>query len=190
MKKNIFFSKKYDLAKNEKVPGQHWAAMQRLSDYAKLLYNKQALKKTYWLTEKQFAKLVKFTSKSYAKNNNLSHDVSLMQFLERRCDVVLFRSWIAATIMQARQMITHGHWLLDGKKHNIPSTFLMPWQTLTLQAKYQDSGLYQQVSSVIPPVYISHNKAKHEVVLQSMPIIDPETSSFDILKVIEFYARA
>ncbi|MCS6983078.1 MAG: 30S ribosomal protein S4 [Candidatus Absconditabacterales bacterium] len=172
------------------MPGQHGAAMQRLSDYAKLLYNKQALKKTYGLTEKQFAKLVKFTSKSYAKNNNLSHDVSLMQFLERRCDVVLFRSGIAATIMQARQMITHGHWLLDGKKHNIPSTFLMPGQTLTLQAKYQDSGLYQQVSSVIPPVYISHNKAKHEVVLQSMPIIDPETSSFDILKVIEFYARA
>lgn len=182
-------SKKYDLAKNEKVPGQHWATVQRLSDYAKLLYNKQALKKTYWLTEKQFAKLVKVTSKSYAKNNNLSHDVSLMQFLERRCDVVLFRAWVAATMMQARQMITHGHWLLDGKKHNIPSTFLMPWQKLTLQSKYHDSGLYQQVSSVVPPVYIEYNKAKHEVVLQSMPVVDLEKSSFDVLKVIEFYAR-
>jgi hypothetical protein len=49
--------------------------------------------------------------------------------------------------------------------------------------------LYQQVSSVVPPVYIEYNKAKHEVVLQSMPVVDLEKSSFDVLKVIEFYAR-
>ena len=189
-KKNLFWSRKYDISKNEKVPGQHGSAMQRLSDYGKLLRNKQAFKRSYWLTEKQFSVLVKKTSKKHAKNTGISHDLSLMQFLERRCDVVLLRAWVAATIMQARQMISHGHWMLDGTPHNIPSHFMASGQKLSLKKKHHDSWLYQQISSTKVPLYIDFDKSSYNVLLKDLPQIDSEAIPFDVLKTIEFYARA
>jgi small subunit ribosomal protein S4 len=66
--------------------------MPRLSEYGKLLRNKQVLKRTYFMAEKPFAKLVKFTSSRYAKNNGLAHDKVLLQFLERRLDAVILRA--------------------------------------------------------------------------------------------------
>jgi small subunit ribosomal protein S4 len=87
--------------------------MQRNSEYGKLLRNKQLLKRSYLLSEKQFAKIVKVTASQYAKNQNVSHDFALFQFLERRMDVIVLRSGLAQTIMQARQMVVHGHFTLN-----------------------------------------------------------------------------
>jgi small subunit ribosomal protein S4 len=189
-KKNLFWSRKYDLQKTEKIPWQHGAAMQRLSDYGKLLRNKQAFKRSYWLSEKQFSVLVKKTSKQYAKNHSISHDIALMQFLERRCDVILLRAGVASTMMQARQMISHWHWLLDWIPHNVPSHFMSAGQKLVLKKKHHDSWLYQQISVTKTPLYVDFNKSLYEVHLKDMPHINHETISFDVLKTIEFYARA
>ena len=98
--------------------------MVRLSEYGKLLRNKQVVKRTYQMSEKQFSRLVNETALKNAKANNLTHDASIHQLLERRCDTLLVRVGLARTIMQARQMMTHGHRLLNGKKHNIPSYFV------------------------------------------------------------------
>ncbi|MEI7477740.1 MAG: S4 domain-containing protein [bacterium] len=106
------------------MPGQNGGNMPRLSEYGKLLRNKQVLKRIYFMTEKPFAKLVKFTASRYAKNKGMSHDKVLLQFLERRLDSIIYRAGLAKTIMQARQMVVHGHFLLNGSKHNIPSYFV------------------------------------------------------------------
>ena len=87
--------------------------MTRLSEYGKLLRNKQVVKRSYQMSEKQFSRLVNKTALKNAKTSSLTHDLALYQLLERRCDTLLLRSGVAKTIMQARQMITHGHWLLN-----------------------------------------------------------------------------
>jgi len=78
----------------------------------------------YMLSERQFVRLVKEIAAKYSKNKNITHDTALFQFLERRMDSTILRSGLAKTIMQARQMVNHGHFLLNGKKHNIPSSFV------------------------------------------------------------------
>lgn len=190
---NLFGSDKYDIKNRRSLPGQHGSSMKRNSEYGKLLRNKQVLKRSYMLSEKQFAKLVQTTSAKYSKNNNISHDAALYMFLEDRMDSIIYRSWIAKTIVQARQMISHGHFLLNWKKHNIPSTFLKVGDKITLKSKLVDSPLYSwaTVSKTFKvPSWIKVDRNKYEVEILSMPVLWELWVLADILKVIEFYARA
>lgn len=190
---NLFGSQKYNLKKRRALPGQHGAGMQRNSEYGKLLRNKQVVKRSYLLSEKQFATIVKKTAAKYAKNNNLSHDVALFQFLERRLDVIILRSGLANTIMQARQMVSHGHFLLNGVKHNIPSTFVVAGDKITLKEKLKNSALYSDASKASPakiPSWIKVDRNNYAVEVLGMPQTGEIEILGDLLKVIEFYARA
>ena len=140
---NLFGTPKYDVKKRRGVPGQHGANMPRLSEYGKMLRNKQVLKRMYFMAEKQFRKLVSVTSLRYAKNKGTNHDKALVQFLERRMDSVLLRAGLAKTIMQARQMVAHGHFSLNGQKHNVPSYYVEPGDMIKVRDKVATSSLYQ-----------------------------------------------
>ena len=190
---NLFGSDKYDVKNRRSLPWQHGSSMKRNSEYGKLLRNKQILKRSYMLSEKQFAKLVQKTSAKYSKNNNISHDAALYLFLEDRMDSIIYRAWFAKTIIQARQMISHGHFLLNGKKHNIPSTFLKVWDKISLKPKMKDSPLYAgaTVSKTFKvPSWIKVDRNKYEIEVLSLPVLWELWVLADILKVIEFYARA
>ena len=165
-----------------------------MSEYGKLLRNKQVLKRTYFLTERQFGNIVKEISAKFSKNNNISRDVALYQFLERRMDSILYRSGLAKTIIQARQMVNHSHLLLNGKKHNVPSTFLNVGDVLTIKEKLQKSPLYSQIltenNKVKLPSWVKVNKNAFSVEVLNMPIPGEIGMHADLLKVIEYYARA
>lgn len=191
---NLFGNEKYNVKKRKSLPGQHGATNARLSEYGKLLRNKQVLKRIFQMNEKQFAKLVTVISKAYAKNNWLNHDKVLVQFLMRRLDNVILQSGYATTIMQARQMVVHGHFLLNGKKHNVPSYYVNSWDVLTLKPSLQSSDLYAvDHNNRQTPVWISTNKANFSVTVVDLPHTnegDTMDLPADVLKVIEFYARA
>jgi small subunit ribosomal protein S4 len=189
---NIFGSAKYNLKKKKTTPGQHASTMQRLSEYGKLLRNKQLLKRSYLMTEKQFSKIVKHTASKYAKNNNISHNIALFQFLERRMDVMVMRAGFAQTIMQARQMVVHGHFHLDGVKHNVPSTFLKAGDKISLRDGLKNSPLYANASksTVKIPSWIKADKNAYTIEVLALPQPGEIESQADLLKVIEFYARA
>lgn len=190
---NLFGSAKYDIKKRRSLPGQHGASMKRNSEYGKLLRNKQVLKRSYLLSEKQFSKLVQKHSAKYSKNNEISHDAALYIFLEARMDSIVYRSGLAQTIMQARQMVNHGHFLWNGRKHNIPSTFMKVWDKITLKGKLKDSPLYAGASvnkSLKIPSWIKVDRNKYEIEILALPKLWELWVLSDILKVIEFYARA
>lgn len=190
---NLFGPAKYDVKKQRKLPWQHGANMVRLSEYGKLLRNKQVLKRSYFLTEKQFSGIVKNTSSKYAKNKGMSHDAALYTLLERRLDSVLFRSGFAKTIMQARQMIVHGHFQLNGVKHNVPSTFVKVGDKIELRKKLQDSPLYSNMTiakGYKVPSWLKVNPNSYTIETLSLPVVGEIPTHADILKVIEFYARA
>ena len=190
--KNLFWPAKYNIDKNTALPGKSGKGLVRLSEYGKLLRNKQVVKRSYQMSEKQFSRLVNETAPKNAKANSLTHDASIHQLLERRCDTLLVRVGLARTIMQARQMITHGHWLLNGKKHNIPSYFVKQGDVLTLRSAAQNSPLYTGTvsASVRVPFWITWNPSSMSLELNQMPsVVEWQELPADLLKVIEFYAR-
>jgi len=190
---NIFGAEKYNVKNNRNLPGQHGWSMQRSSEYWKLLRNKQLLKRTYLLTEKQFSRIVKDIAGKISKNKWISHDIALYQTLESRFDCIVYRAGFAKSIMQARQMVNHWHFLLNSVKHNIPSTFLKPWDKITLRTKLQDSALYNDILTnlkVKAPSRTKIDKNTHSIDVLSLPQKWELWLSADLLKTIEFYARA
>ena len=188
---DLFGAKKYNIKNNRNLPGQHGANMQRYSEYGKLLRNKQVLKRSYGLSEKQFARIVTEIAPQYSKNNKVTLDTALFQFLERRMDSIVYRAGFANTIMQARQMVTHGHFLLNKGKHNIPSTFLKPGDVITVKKALTNSPLYAQLDNKAKtPSWIKTNKNTYSVEVVSLPVAGEIGVNADVLKVIEFYARA
>jgi len=191
---NLFGTEKYNIKKRKTLPGQHGANTARLSEYGKLLRNKQVLKRLFQMNEKQFAKLVTTVSKTYAKNNGLNHDKVLVQFLMRRLDNVVLQSGYAKTIMQARQMVVHGHFLLNGKKHNVPSYYVQKGDVITLKSALQSSELYAVDNNQQSPLWLNVNKWAFTFTVIDLPNTDSIEDSLslpaDVLKVIEFYARA
>src|SRR5258705_1948587 len=110
------------------LPGQFPILSKRPSDYAIQFREKQKVKRMYGMNESQFLRFynlaLKFTGNTSTR---------LLQLLELRVDNVLYRLGYALTRAQARQFITHGHILLNGKKHNIPSTILKPGDEIKLK---------------------------------------------------------
>lgn len=189
---NLFGPEKYDPKNRRGVPGQHGQAKPRATEYFKLLRNKQVLKRMYQLSERQFSNLVNITSKKYAKNKGQDHDMVLIQFLNRRLDNVILRAWLARTIMQARQMVVHGHFLLNGKKHNVPSYFVEVGDIITLKKGLQASSLYDlDTKNYQTPVRLSVHYANFEIKVLELPwSTETQWLPVDVLKVIEYYARA
>lgn len=189
---NLFWPEKYDPKNRRGMPGQHGQAKPRQTEYYKLLRNKQVLKRMYQMSEKQFSNLVNVTSKKYAKNKGMEHDMVLTQFLNRRLDNVILRAGFARTVMQARQMVVHGHFLLNGKKHNVPSYFVNPGDVITVRKNLQSSSLYDlDTKNYQVPVRLSVNFSHFEVKVLEMPgVTENEWLPVDVLKVIEYYARA
>ncbi|PIP57676.1 30S ribosomal protein S4 [Candidatus Woesebacteria bacterium CG22_combo_CG10-13_8_21_14_all_39_10] len=112
-------------------PGVHGPKGTRgLSQYGRQLREKQKVKRLYGLLEKQFRKYVELALKSKGNTGE-----KLIGFLEKRLDNVIFRLGFAPSRPSARQIVSHGHVLVDGKKVNIPSYGLKVGQTVSLDAR-------------------------------------------------------
>lgn len=114
---NLWGRQKNPLARRDYGPGQHGQKRRKLSDYAQQLAAKQRLKKYYAnMSERQFRR-------AYEEAARLRGDTAenLIGLLERRLDVVVFRTNLAPTMFAARQLVNHGHLAVNGRRVNIPS---------------------------------------------------------------------
>ncbi|GAB1467921.1 30S ribosomal protein S4 [Candidatus Cloacimonadota bacterium] len=188
---NIFGNAKYDkiLAKRKFPPGQHGKNMRRkLSDYGVHLREKQKLRSTYCLMEKQF--------KNYfvkaAKATGVTGD-NLMQLLERRLDNVVYRLGFAVTRMQARQFVTHGHFMVNGKKVDIPSFLVKVGDIIEVRPKSRGMKLLveaterTEVSS--PYAWLSVDKENFRGQFNAIPAASEIPVSVDLRLIVEFYSK-
>jgi small subunit ribosomal protein S4 len=113
-------------------PGQHGnkALRKRRSDFGVKLIEKQKIRFNYGLTETQMRRLIVDARKGKEPTGE-----RLIQLLERRLDNVVFRAGFAPTVISARQLVSHGHVLLNGKQANIPSMRLKVGDEVTVKAK-------------------------------------------------------
>lgn len=177
--------------KNERrpyPPGQHGQARRKLSEYALRLIEKQKLKMNYGLTERQMVNLVR---ESRASKGNTGQ--RLIEFLERRLDNVVFRAGFARTIPAARQLVAHGHVLVDGRRVDIASFRVRANQSISLRER----------SKKLPPVlaalataaelqtpWLTVDPEKVEAKVTALPEGDAPPFQVNVQRVIEYYAQS
>lgn len=177
------FSPKAGILRKPYAPGQHGNAKRvRLSNYGLQLREKQKVKRMYGMREKQFRNLVQEATR-VAKIQNLDRGLVLLRMLEMRLDNVVYLLGLAPSKSAARQFVTHGHVLVNGKKFNVPSYVVSENETIELK----NPKLAMSEVLVKTPAWLE------KVGLQGKVIALPEREQIDeSIKenlIIEFYSR-
>lgn len=173
------------LVRKPNPPGQHGGDRKKRSEYATHLIEKQKIRWTYDVSEKQFFNAFSEASKSKGVTGTV-----LLQILESRLDNILFRSGLVASRPQGRQLINHGHVMVNGKKATISSMRLAPGDEISFREKSQAVAKTMQAGlvSVCPDWISSDPKALTAKVLMR-PEREQLDQSFQESLVIEFYSR-
>lgn len=169
------------------APGQHGPTKKRkLSEYGRQLAEKQKLRFTYGISERQFRRFF-----SLAKKSTEITGLKLLYLLESRLDNVVFRMALARTRRGARQLVNHGHILVNGSKINIPSYIVSPKDVITLQddakafAPVKDA---QQATVTLPP-FVTFNAEKGTGVFERLPNRSEILPEIDENLVVDYYNR-
>ena len=136
-------------------PGQHGQGRRRLSEFHIRLLEKQKLRAMYGVQERQFRK---YFSAATRKKGVTGEE--LLKSLETRLDAVVLRLGFAQTVRQARQLVSHGHVQVDGKRLNVPSAAVRAGQTVSASASAKNFVSVREAMEVMPdpPVYLERDK--------------------------------
>lgn len=161
-----------------------------LSEYGRQLQEKQELKSQYNLAEKQLKNYVQEVLSASLRGDSPE---LFVQKLERRLDNVVFRSGFAQTRKQARQMVSHGHFLVNGRKVDIPSFEVRPGDVISPRPSALERTLFKNavlgLKKYEPPSWLKLNKEKPDIVVQQLPTISEAALSVEIPLIFEFYSR-
>lgn len=158
------------------------------SDFALRLMEKQKARYTYCVTERQFSKYAK---KSLEKGGNAG--ALLIQTLESRLDNVALRSGLASTRLAARQMVSHGHLLVNGKIVTIPSYQVSVGEVITIREGSKKKPLFATIEEKLKaakvPAWLKVNIEKKEITIDGVPTAQASELLFNVGSVLEFYTR-
>ena len=171
---------------NKKSKRQVQQSRRRKSEYGVQLNEKQKVKFLYGLQEKQFR-----TTFEKASKRPGSAGENLLIMLESRFDNVVFRMGFAATRREARQLVNHGHFLVNGKKANIPSMELKPGDVVTVKEKSQSSPKFKELKDMVitTPKWIEINMDKFEGKIVAAPAREDVDLPIEEHYIVEFYSR-
>ena len=174
------------LGVNKKSKRQVQQSRRRKSEYGVQLNEKQKVKFLYGLQEKQFR-----TTFEKASKRPGSAGENLLIMLESRFDNVVFRMGFAATRREARQLVNHGHFLVNGKKANIPSMELKPGDVVTVKEKSQSSPKFKELKDMVitTPKWIEINMDKFEGKIVAAPAREDVDLPIEEHYIVEFYSR-
>ena len=186
------YSQKSAMTKKPYPPGMHGqkGTRKKLSEFGQQLKTKQKVRNIYRLLEKQFKKYVK--DASHSKKDPYDY---IMYKLERRLDNVVFRMGLAQSRDQARQLVNHGHIMVNGRKTDIPSFEVknddeIKIREASLKSPYFATLMPQWLKKAEAPSWISFDKEKLVANIKGVPTF-PESGIqvTDLQAIIEFYSR-
>jgi small subunit ribosomal protein S4 len=162
-------------------------ADKKLTNYGQQLLEKQRLRAYYGVMEKQFVKYVRMAKKSQDQTGH-----ALVKILERRLDNLVYRMGFASSIRQARQMVVHGHILVNGEKVDIPSYLCEMGDTISLKEKSRSVELFKEnfqnaLLNTLP--YIQKDEDSFSARLIKMPERDEVPIEIDDQLVVEYYSK-
>lgn len=176
-----------ELEKRPYAPGQHGANQRRkVSEYGLQLQEKQKLRFMFGVTERQFKTLFNKAGKMPGK-----HGENFMILLEARLDNVVYRLGLARTRRQARQLVNHGHILVDGKRLDIPSYSVKPGQTIAFRERSNNLDIVNEAIEVnsFVPEYVSIDADKKEGTFVRLPERSELSAEINEQLIVEFYSR-
>ena len=177
-----------ELARRPYAPGQHGQNNRRkLSEYGLQLREKQKLRMTYGVSERQFANLFK----KAGKIREGKHGDNFMILLERRLDNVVYRLGLATTRRQARQLVNHGHITVDGKRVDIPSYEVTPGQVISLRERSKDLTVVKEALEAVVgrAPFVSFDENTMSGSLVRLPERDELDANIDEALVVEYYNK-
>ena len=177
-----------ELARRPYAPGQHGNDRRgKLSEYGTQLREKQKLRFMYGMTERQFSNL--FVKAGKIKEG--THGTNFMILLERRLDNMVYRLGLATTRRQARQLVNHGHIMVDGKRVDIPSYEVKPGQVISVREKSKNLEIIKNaVEAVVArPTYVEFDADKLEGSLVRLPQREEMNADIDESLIVEFYNK-
>jgi len=161
------------------------------SAYKKSLNEKQSLKKWYGVSERQFKRYVTETLEKMGKVENVSNE--LIKRLEQRLDNVIFRMGFAKSRVMARQLVSHGYFLVNGKPVNIASYSVKKDDVISIKANKRDKGVFKDLVVDLKkketPIWIVLNKEKLEGKIAGSATVDEVKPPAEISTIFEFYSR-
>ncbi len=170
-------------------PGQHGPAKQyrrgRQSAYERQLLEKQRLRSQYNIHERQMRN---YYRKAVGMDGNTGDN--LVQLLETRLDAVVLRSGLAPTIYAARQYVSHGHVMVNGRRVNIASYQVAIGDNVSIRPKSQKMDIFQgAIENAFPPEYISLDKGTMSFSVLYLPRRTEVPIVCEVAQVVEYYSR-
>jgi small subunit ribosomal protein S4 len=181
------------LVKRSTPPGQQAGGRggrpNKASQYSLQLREKQKVKRLYGLLEKQFSNLMKEASRVQGQSGQ-----TLLQFLERRLDNVIYRAGFAPSRRAARQLATHGHFEMNGVRVDIPSIRMKPGDTLTLRKHSVASTYFKNHDDTSPapssiPTWLKVDRKKVAVSVTGIPVREDAEPEINEQLIVEYYSR-
>ncbi len=179
------------MAKKSGIPGQHGDMRVRGGSlYLTQLREKQKVRRLYGLLEKQFAKIMK-----EAQNAEGLTGENLLEYLERRADNAVFRAGFALTRRQARQLVSHGHFLLNGRRIDIPSIRLNPGDVLEVRPKSTNSEYFKNLPNIVsaanatPLSWMKADAKKMKIEITGLPKREEAEPGINEQLIVEYYSR-
>ena len=182
------YTEKCGLTQRNSRPGQHGTRRGNMSEYGLRLREKQKLRRFYGLNETQFSTI-------YEKASNLPGQTghNFLQLLERRIDNVVYRLGFGVSRSQARQLVCHGHFTVNGRKLDIPSALLKPGDVLAVAEGSKEVVLLKENSEAAAvrsiPAWLSFNPESMTGNVLTVPIREQIEVPVNEQLVVEFYAR-
>ena len=180
------YSGKCALEKRSYAPGQHGQGRKKSSDYGNQLREKQKCKRFYGLQETQFRNLFE---KAAAKKGITGENLLIM--LETRLDNVVFRMGLASSRKEARQLVTHGHFTVNGKKADIPSMQLKAGDVVAVKEKSTSSPKFKEIKemTISTPAWVTIDTQKLEGKVLAMPTREQIDTPVAEHLIVELYSK-
>lgn len=178
------------LVKRSTPPGQQGKGYRnKPSQYSLQLREKQKVKRLYGLLEKQFRNLMKEASRTHGQSGEV-----LLRLLEQRADNTVYRAGFASSRRAARQLVTHGHFLLNGRRMDVPSIRVKAGDVLVLRDKSKKSEYFKQLDDVSPappefPAWLKADRKKFEIKVTGVPAREEAEPDIEEQLIVEFYSR-
>ena len=181
-------SGKCALDRRSTAPGQHGAAKKKMGEYGLQLREKQTTKRYYGILEKQF----KNYYEEAARKEGMTGE-NLLVLLERRLDNTIFRMGLAESHKEARQLVLHANFTLNGKKVNIPSILVKPGDVIAVKEAARDNGrikeLIEALESKVAPKWLEVNKTDLTAKVVAMPAREDIDFDFNEQLIVELYSK-
>jgi small subunit ribosomal protein S4 len=182
------FSEKCAIEKRAYPPGMHGQGRVRFSDYGVQLREKQKVQRMYGLLEKQFRQTYRQASSMKGRSGE-----NLLILLERRLDNVIFRMGYATSRSEARQLVRHGHFRVDGAKVKSPSILTRPGMTVSVRERSRQvervSAALEALEGKSVPQWLEMDKEAMEGTVKQLPVREDITLPIDEQLIVEWYSR-